>query len=1292
MSENEFNWTENTWDVIDKFLSDPKFLIENQINSYDELIMKTIPGLFKHHSPIVVGKNWDEESNKYLDRYELHFDHVYISKPLQHNNINGYQPLYPNEARLRDLTYSGPVFIDYHQVVYKDGQIIDVESEQKVPIWKMPIMINSKMCYLNNATLEERKMMGECPYDYGGYFIINGSEKVIIAQERQADNNLMIYKAQSKHKYTYYAEILSTIDQRYFPIKQNKVYLCKPKTKNSSYKEFTVPGSRIEVKIPAINPHDGHDGIPLFIVFKALGIVSDKEIIEIIIGDLTNLKSTDNEILNMIIPSANDAINILSQDDAILYLSKKLPVTFTTNDEATDNLQLFKYTKSILNREFLSHIGPDNYKKAIFLGYIVRKLLYVAINPELISDRDHYSNKRVNLAGHLLNEIIRPNLTKLIVEIKDSFKKCFENKIMEKNKNLRKIIQKCSIESRLKYALSTGNWHTQIKHNSQNSESKKGIAQVLQRLAALGTISNCRRIQSPIDKTMAKIEAPRRYHFTQLGKICPQETPEGQQVGITKNLSLSAHITLDGKTEPIRMYLSELGVQDITTINNKLIANSTNVLINGDLVGVITDPIESYKIYKGLKLLKINGKINIYTSIAFYIERNELIIQTDGGRYCRPLYILENNNYKINNWIEYYNKKYSPKVSPKPDTSYKSFIDFFKTKIKWEDLLFGLTEYDDNIITNKSGAMIEYIDTNEDDCNLIAVFPYQLVAGRENIIKNNTTIVHISYPNSEIVINPQTPKESIMSYLQPKYKELMHNIKIDYINSEYIKVKMPKSATEEQITLIRFLGRFVYNTYVLYTHAELHPALWHSIVAQMIPFPDRNPAPRNCYQTSMAKQSLGIYASNFTQRMDTNAANVLTYPQFPLVDSRTIKYSPLDKLPHGYQVIVAIMLYSGYNQEDSIIMSRGAIEAGLFNSIHYRTYEDQQQNHKTNGANDEKYGISATNKLNESPEYHAIDKDTGLPKIGTYVHEDDIILSKYKKSSLNNVYDDLTKKSKDDGIIDYIIPNEKIINENGDGYKFVKIRISSLRQPEIGDKFASRCAQKGTVSMIYNRADLPFTTNGICPEIIMNAHAIPSRMTIAMLLEALFGKLASISGKSRDATPFVHFDLDVYKEELAAYGFNYNGNETMFNGKTGEMMNAAIFINPCYYQKLKHMIGDKIHSRDSGPVQLMTRQPAEGRARDGGLRIGEMERDCFIAHGAATYLKEKMTESSDIFQVYHSNTKGDVIACNPAEGIYKYGNNNIYETDDIDSIICPFAFNLLCNENKTIYINTILKT
>jgi DNA-directed RNA polymerase beta subunit len=658
--------------------------------------------------------------------------------------------------------------------------------------------------------------------------------------------------------------------------------------------------------------------------------------------------------------------------------------------------------------------------------------------------------------------------------------------------------------------------------------------------------------------------------------------------------------------------------------------------------------------------------------------------------------------------------------------------------------------------------------------------------------------------------------------------------------SGIVKITLPGDASERLHLIIRNLNKLIYPTYAKYSHCELHASMWHGILSQMIPFPDRNQSPRNCYQSAMGKQAIGTYVSNYTSRTDT-IANVLSYPQYPLVEPRTVKYTPLSELPHGFQAVVAIMLYSGYNQEDSIIANRGAIEAGMYNSIYYKTYTNKQQKHKTNGADDERYGVSVESRkkiaVSSYNKYHAVDLDTGIPKLGKYILPDDILISKYKKKI--DIYNDISTVAKDRGIVDYIIPNDKVINENGEGYKFIKVRTSSLRKIVIGDKVASRSAQKGTVSMKFSRADMPFTSAGIYPEIIMNAHAIPSRMTIAQLSEAHLGKLAAISGKNRDATPFTKCDLRTAKEEMERYGYNHNGDEIMYNGQTGEMFNVAIFINPTYYQKLKHMVDDKMHcltmdhevctiagwkhfhdltladkiatrgpmgqviyehpksllkyehnnyiyvitgpgislkisqehrlfiradedyalieahqfnigmplvkskelcelykekyehdnyanvmsqewhtgnlfclqvpnevfyvrhnghscwtgnSRDLGPVQLLTRQPAEGRAREGGLRIGEMERDCFIAHGSALFLKEKMMESSDIFKVYHSEDTGDIISANPTLGIYKQGDTNIYETEEIDSLVLPFATKLLLDELKSMYIDTKIIT
>lgn len=1290
----EFDWSNNTWDVIDLPFKDPDFLVSHQIASFDNLMTDTIPRLIQINSPIVV-----EQSEQV--KYELRFTRVYVSRPVQHNTDTGYQPLYPHEARIRDLTYAAPVFVDYEQRFYQGGKV-EVEVEQKVPLFKMPIMLGSKYCHLYGKTPAERVVLNECAYDRGGYFIVNGSEKVVIAQERPVDNKIMLFKegASSTHSYVARAEVKATIDQRFYPIKPCSVLLSKAKTgPKSKASADHVPGQKLEVVIPHIKTPKSKNGVPLFIVFRALGIVSDKDIFEYILGDT---EKAQNEMVNLLIPSAYESSGTITQLDAINYIAQHVnfkPPSGVTDEAEVERLKL-QYTKDIINREFLAHVGQDNIKKAAFLACMTRKLLGAIIDPSLFSDRDHYSNKRVDLTGPLLSQIIRYNFQRLVRDIKQSFVKELEEPgaKLGLNPNIRKIIQKCTIESRVKYALSTGNWHTTRAHAS--SESKKGIAQVLQRLSWLGTLAHTRRVQSPLERAGSKHEPPRRYHPTQLGKICPNETPEGQQVGIVKNLSLLCHVTIECSSYPVRWILSKLGITEICKANPKIVPRSTTVFVNGDLVGIIDKAtVDPAKIYKALKMFKLNGKIGEYTSISWSIETNELIINTDGGRYCRPLYIVDqNNHFKLDTWAAEFGG------SDKLGEMIRS------GDLTWDHFKRGNPDVDRGVINDTTGAMVEFVDTNEDECSLIAIIPQQLVPGRvHRIMSDNTVAAEISYDGSRVSLKDASTPAEAHAYIKSKLLDLYHPmwdmIEVTKLSSNKytMYLKLPADASTHLKVFAAHINKFVYNEYLRYTHCELHPAMWHSAVAQMIPFPDHNQSPRNCYQSSMGKQALGIFATNYALRVDT-MANVLTYPQKPLVQTRTAKYTSLDKLPHGYQAIVAIQCFSGYNQEDSVLVSQRAVECGMFNSVYYRTYTNKLQKHKTANVAQETFGIPPDSKTigrrvgtGTHNRYHAIDKASGRPQVGVYVHEDDILIAKYKRApgdvKGDVLFDDASTLVKESGVVDFVIPNAQFPNnENAEGYPLTKARVSNLRTPIIGDKLASRSAQKGTIGMIYAPEDMPCTQDGITPDIIMNPHAIPSRMTIAQLIEAVLGKAAVMSGRSRDATPFTTFNLDDVKAELADYGFDYNGNEVVYNGQTGEMFEVAVFFNPTYYQRLKHMVDDKVHSRDLGPVQLLTRQPAEGRSRDGGLRIGEMERDCFIAHGAAQYQKEKMNESSDIFRVYVSRDKGNIVSANPELGIYRNGLEDIYEDEEVVPVNMPFAMSLLLNEMKTILIDAVLET
>jgi DNA-directed RNA polymerase II subunit RPB2 len=362
----------------------------------------------------------------------------------------------------------------------------------------------------------------------------------------------------------------------------------------------------------------------------------------------------------------------------------------------------------------------------------------------------------------------------------------------------------------------------------------------------------------------------------------------------------------------------------------------------------------------------------------------------------------------------------------------------------------------------------------------------------------------------------------------------------------------------------------------------------------------------------MGKQAMGISLSNFLLRMDT-MANILYYPQKPLATTRALEYLKFRELPAGQNAIVAILCYSGYNQEDSVIMNQSAIDRGLFRSIYYKSYMDVE---KTTGqiSLEEFEKPSRENTLRmKHGNYDKLDDD-GIIAPGTNVIGEDILIGKtaplpegseelgQRKSTHTRRDVSTPLKSTESGIVDHVI-----VSLNADGHRFVKIRVRSTRVPQIGDKFASRHGQKGTIGVTYRQEDMPFTADGITPDLIINPHAIPSRMTIGHLVECLLSKVATLLGQDGDATPFTDLTVEGVSAVLRERGFQSRGLEVMYHGHTGRKLQAQVYLGPTYYQRLKHMVEDKIHSRARGPVQILTRQPVEGRSRDGGLRFGEME-------------------------------------------------------------------------------------
>ena len=470
-----------------------------------------------------------------------------------------------------------------------------------------------------------------------------------------------------------------------------------------------------------------------------------------------------------------------------------------------------------------------------------------------------------------------------------------------------------------------------------------------------------------------------------------------------------------------------------------------------------------------------------------------------------------------------------------------------------------------------------------------------------------------------------------------------------------------------------------------YTHCEIHPSTIFGILASCIPFPEHNQSPRNTYQCAMGKQAMGMYVTNYDQRMD-KTAYVLTYPMRPLVDTRIMNLMELTKVPAGSQVIVAIMTHSGYNQEDSILFNEGSVKRGLFQATILTTVKDEDK--KIHG--DEEIRCQPEKSKTKGMKYANYDKvnEQGVIPENTLLENRDIIIAKVLP--IKDARNDHTKviKYEDQSIMyrtneeSYIDKN--FIDRNGDGYNFCKVRVRTVRQPVIGDKFSSRHGQKGTMGNIIPESDMPFTADGLKPDIIINPHAIPSRMTIAQLKETLLGKALLDLGLFGDGTSFGDLEIKDICKHLQAAGYESNGNQRLYSGLTGEQLETSIFIGPAFYQRLKHMVSDKTHSRSFGPKVNMTRQPAEGRRRDGGHRFGEMERDCMCSHGASRFTKGRMMDASDAFGTYVCKCCGSFAAFNNEKHIHMC--NMCDNRTDFAYVELPYSCKLLFQELVTMNV------
>eukprot|EP00095_Tigriopus_kingsejongensis_P012376 snap_masked-scaffold190_size271632-processed-gene-1.0 protein:Tk12376 transcript:snap_masked-scaffold190_size271632-processed-gene-1.0-mRNA-1 annotation:"dna-directed rna polymerase iii subunit rpc2" len=1106
---------EDKWQLVPAFLS-VRGLVRQHIDSFNYFIATDLKNIVRANEKVISSAD-PAFYLKYLD--------VHVGPPQIEESFGVSRATTPHECRLRDITYSAPITVD---IEYTRGQQRIIR--QALPIGQMPIMLRSDRCILNGRDHAQLAKVNECPYDPGGYFITKGQEKVILIQE-QLSKNRMIVEVDRTGQIT--CQVTSS------------THGTKSRT------NVTTKGGRYYLKHNSMEKD-----IPIGVVFKAMGVVSDQEIVQMV--------GTEDAIMTAMAASLEECnrATVFTQNQALKFMAAKMKARKFYSGPKKSPID---DVRDVLAETVLAHVPVRGYNfkmKAIYMALMVRRVIESQNDGSMVDDRDYYGNKRLELAGSLLSLLFEDLFKRLNWELKQIADRNIP-RVKAAQFDIVKHIRCDLITIGLENAISSGNWT--IKRFRME---RQGVTQVLSRLSYISALGMMTRVNSQFEKTR-KVSGPRSLQPSQWGMLCPSDTPEGESCGLVKNLALMTHITTESEEAPIVRLGFNVGVEDIHLLSGEELSNPRifTVFLNGGILGVVKNYSKLIRIFRAARRM---GFINGFVSIYPHHTTRCVYISADGGRLCRPYIIVSGGQSLV-----------------------------LEEHIKL--LMAGQLVFDDFL----RKGLVEYLDVNEENDSNIALYEVDMTAST--------------------------------------------------------------------------------------THLEIEPFTLLGVCAGLIPYPHHNQSPRNTYQCAMGKQAMGTIALNQRNRIDTLLYN-LVYPMRPMVKSRTIELINFEEMPAGQNAIVAVMSYSGYDIEDAIILNRASLDRGYGRCLVYRNQKAILKRY-ANQTYDRVMGPLVDAETQKQIWKHDVLDADGIGSPGMKVDNRQVLVNKSmpaitRGDALNPMetqprqpeYRDTPNVYK--GPIPSFI-ERVMISSNADDAFLIKILLRQTRRPELGDKFSSRHGQKGVTGLIVQQEDMPFNEQGICPDMIMNPHGFPSRMTVGKLMELLGGKAGVLEGKFHYGTAFGGSKVSDISEELVRNGFNYQGKDVLTSGITGEPLQAYIYHGPVYYQKLKHMVLDKMHGRARGPRAVLTRQPTEGRSREGGLRLGEMERDCLIAYGASMLLVERLMISSDAF---------DVDVCNGC-GLLGYSGwcTNCKSSKSVSSIRIPYACKLLFQELQAMNIVPRLK-